>query len=58
VPTALALMPHDIGRPSRHIAEHTDNIVRWQSLSRGHFAAMEAPDLIVSDLRDALRPYR
>jgi len=58
-PTAGVLMPHDIARPVRRIAEQTDNIVRWKELARGgHFAAMEQPDLIVADLRDALRPYR
>lgn len=59
VPTALAIMPHDIALPVRRIAEQTDNIVRWQRLPRGgHFAAMEQPELITADLRDALRPYR
>ena len=59
VPTALAIMPHDIALPVRRIAEQTDNIVRWETLPRGgHFAAMEQPDLIVTDLREALRPYR
>lgn len=52
-------MPQDIARPVRKIAVKTDNIVRWQLLPRGgHFGAMEQPDLIVTDLRDALRPYR
>lgn len=37
----------------------TDNIVRWKTLPRsGHFAAMEQPELIIADLREALRPYR
>ena len=59
VPTAVALMPEDIARPVRRIAERTDNIVRWQDIDAGgHFAAMEQPALIVADLREALRPYR
>lgn len=58
-PTAVALMPADIARPVRRIAEATDNIVRWRQLPRGgHFAAMEQPELIITDLREALRPYR
>jgi microsomal epoxide hydrolase len=58
-PTAVALMPRDIARPARQIAEKTDNIVRWQELAHGgHFAALEQPELIVTDLREALRPYR
>ncbi len=52
-------MPRDIALPVRHIAEQTDNIVRWKTLPRdGHFAAMDQPELITADLRDALRPYR
>lgn len=59
VPTAVAVLPHDIGSPVRRIAEHTDNIIRWVEFERGgHFAAMEEPDLIVADLRDALKSFR
>lgn len=59
VPTALAIMPRDIALPVRRLAEQTDDIVRWTTLPRGgHFAAMEQPEPIVDDLREALRPYR
>lgn len=34
-PTAVALLPKDIARPARKVAEQTDNIVRWQELPRG-----------------------
>lgn len=52
-------MPRDIALQVRRIAEQTDNIVRWKTLSRGgHFAAIEEPDVIVDDLREALRPFR
>ena len=59
VPTAVAVLPHDIGSPVRRIAEQGDAIVRWTGSDRGgHFAAVEEPDLVVADLRAALRPYR
>lgn len=59
VPVAVAVLPHDIGVPIRRIAEQNHNIVRWTEFERGgHFAAMEEPDLIIEDLREALRDYR
>jgi microsomal epoxide hydrolase len=59
VPTAVAVLPHDIGSPVRRIAERTNKIVRWTEFDRGgHFAAMEEPDLVVADLRAAMRDYR
>ena len=37
----------------RRIAEKQNNVVRWTEFDRGgHFAAMEAPDLLVDDLRE------
>jgi microsomal epoxide hydrolase len=52
-------MPHDVARPVRSIADQTDNIVRWHEFpGGGHFASMEQPELIVTDLRAAPRPYR
>lgn len=52
-PTACAVFPSDIVRPSRRWAEHAyPNIVRWTEMARGgHFGALEAPDLLVDDLR-------
>ncbi len=59
VPTAVAVMPRDIGSPVRRIAEQTNKIVRWTEFDRGgHFAAMEEPDLVVADLRAAMRDHR
>jgi hypothetical protein len=38
----------------RRYAEQQNNIVHWSDFDRGgHFAALEAPDLFVSDLRAA-----
>jgi epoxide hydrolase len=57
VPTAIALFPTD---PTiRSVAESRHNLVRWTEYSRGgHFAALEAPDLLVDDLREFYRPLR
>jgi epoxide hydrolase len=36
----------------RRFAETANTIVHWSEFDRGgHFAAMEAPDLLVGDLR-------
>jgi pimeloyl-ACP methyl ester carboxylesterase len=55
----VAVFPHDVSLPIRRLAERNNNVVRWTEFDRGgHFGAMEEPDLIVADLREALRPYR
>lgn len=52
VPTAFASFPQENFIALRHIAEHTNNIVRWTDFDRGgHFAAMEEPDLLIGDIR-------
>ncbi len=59
VPTALADFPQENFIPLRHIAERTNNIVRWTSFERGgHFAAMEQPDALVTDVRAFFRELR
>ena len=59
VPTAVAVLPHDIAVPIRRLAERNHNIVRWTEYDRGgHFAAMEEPELLVGDLRESFRAYR
>jgi pimeloyl-ACP methyl ester carboxylesterase len=58
-PTALAVFPRENFLPLRHIAERTNTIVRWTEFDRGgHFAAMEAPDLLVGDVRAFFRELR
>ncbi|MFE4373855.1 epoxide hydrolase family protein [Streptomyces sp. NPDC056835] len=55
-PTALADFPRDNFIPLRHIADRTNNIVRWTEYDRGgHFPAMEQPDLLVDDVRRFFR---
>jgi len=52
VPTAVAVFPNDF-RSVRAFAERsTPNIVQWTEMPRGgHFAATDAPDLLVEDIR-------
>jgi pimeloyl-ACP methyl ester carboxylesterase len=53
VPTGIAVFPREIARPVRRFAERSNNIVHWSELDRGgHFAAMEAPGLLVGDVRE------
>jgi epoxide hydrolase len=57
VPTGFAVFPHDTA--FRAIAEREHNLVHWSEFSRGgHFAALEAPDLLVGDIRDFFRRFR
>jgi epoxide hydrolase len=56
-PTGVAVFAEDIS--IRRYAEQTNNIVHWSEFDRGgHFAAMEAPDLLVGDVREFFRRFR
>jgi pimeloyl-ACP methyl ester carboxylesterase len=49
VPTAVACFPGD--HTVRGIAERAHHVVRWTTYDRGgHFASLQAPDLLVADL--------
>jgi hypothetical protein len=57
VPTGVAVFPIDI--TIRNIAECGNNVVHCGEFDRGgHFAAMEAPDLLVDDVRAFSRQVR
>jgi epoxide hydrolase len=57
VPTGVAVFPHDT--TLRPLAERDHNVVHWSEFSRGgHFAALEAPDLLVGDVREFFRQLR
>ena len=50
VPTGVAVFTTDVA--IRRFAEQTSTIIHWSEFDRGgHFAAMEAPDLFVGDVR-------
>lgn len=55
-PTAFASFPCENFIVLRHVAERTNDIVRWTEFERGgHFAAMEQPELLVGDIRGFFR---
>ncbi|MYS18469.1 epoxide hydrolase family protein [Streptomyces sp. SID4982] len=55
-PTAFASFPCENFIVLRHVAERTNDIVRWTEFERGgHFAAMEQPELLVGDIREFFR---
>jgi pimeloyl-ACP methyl ester carboxylesterase len=57
VPTGVAVFPNDI--TIRPLAERDHNLVHWAEFSRGgHFAALEAPGLLVGDIRKFFRQFR
>jgi len=56
-PTGVAVFAEDVA--IRRYAERGNNIVHWSEFDRGgHFAAMEAPDLLVGDVRTFFRRVR
>jgi epoxide hydrolase len=56
-PVGVAAFAEDI--PIRRYGEQGNNIVHWSDFERGgHFAAMEAPDLLVGDVRAFFRALR
>jgi pimeloyl-ACP methyl ester carboxylesterase len=56
-PTGVAVFPGDV--TIRRLAERDHTVVHWSEFERGgHFAAMEAPDLLVGDVRAFFRSIR
>jgi pimeloyl-ACP methyl ester carboxylesterase len=56
-PIGVAVFAEDVA--IRRYAERGNNIVHWSEFERGgHFAAMEAPDLLVGDVCAFFRPLR
>jgi len=57
-PTGVSVFPNDF-RSVRTFAERSNNIVHWSTFDRsGHFAASDASDLLVGDLREFFRRFR
>ncbi|MFF5247915.1 epoxide hydrolase family protein [Streptosporangium sp. NPDC000095] len=53
----VAVFPGDGG--IRRVAEREHNVIHWSEFDRGgHFAAMEAPDLLIDDVRTFFRKVR
>lgn len=56
-PTGVAVFANDIA--IRRYAEYGNNILHWSDFDEGgHFAAMEAPDLLVEDVQSFFRKVR
>ncbi len=56
-PTGVAVFAEDVA--IRRYSERSNTIVHWSEFDRGgHFAAMEAPDLLVGDVRAFFRGLR
>jgi len=57
VPTGVAVFAEDVA--IRRYAEQLYQITRWSEFDRGgHFAALEAPDLLIGDMREFFRRLR
>lgn len=58
-PTGCAMFPGELYQPPRAWAEVLYNVQHWSEQPRGgHFAALEAPDLLAADLREFFRSRR
>ena len=60
MPVGVALFPKDASQPIRQWAEEIlPTLTHWTEFDRGgHFAAMEQPELLVSDVRNFARTLR
>jgi pimeloyl-ACP methyl ester carboxylesterase len=59
VPTAYISFPREIIRPPRSMAERVLNIQRWTMAARGgHFAALEQPEALATDIRAFFKQFR
>jgi pimeloyl-ACP methyl ester carboxylesterase len=59
VPTAYAVFPQEIIRPYRALVERSFNLRRFTLMpAGGHFAALEEPELLATDLREHFRAFR
>jgi len=58
-PLGVAAFPHELPMPPRAWVERVYNVARWTPMPRGgHFAAMEAPELLAEEIRAFFRPLR
>jgi pimeloyl-ACP methyl ester carboxylesterase len=60
LPVAVSVFPRDIPRLPRSWIEDTySNLIHYGEADKGgHFAALEQPDILVSEIRTALRTLR
>jgi len=60
IPTAAAIFPAEMSEwPLRSYVERIFNLQQWSEMEAGgHFAALEKPDLLISDIQKFLRTLR
>ena len=60
IPTAAAIFPAEMSEwPPRSYVERIFNLQQWTEMpAGGHFAALEKPDLLISDIQKFLRTLR
>jgi epoxide hydrolase len=57
VPTAALVLAHDVA--VRRYSDKDNTITRWTDVDHGgHFAALEVPDLLITDVREFFRTLR
>jgi pimeloyl-ACP methyl ester carboxylesterase len=57
VPVGVAVFPLEAPRPPRSWVERAYNVTHWSEMeSGGHFAALEEPEALASDIRTFFRP--
>jgi pimeloyl-ACP methyl ester carboxylesterase len=57
VPTAALVLAHDVA--IRRYSDKDNTITRWTDVDHGgHFAALEVPDLLITDVREFFRTLR
>jgi hypothetical protein len=59
VPTGCLKLEHDVCHWPRSAMGSKFNLRRWtRSAQGGHFAPMEEPELVVTEIREFFRPLR
>lgn len=58
VPTCYTSFTHDLVPPPRRWVERIVNLQYWNEIDHGgHFAALEVPEVLASEIRKSLKPY-
>lgn len=58
-PLGISVFPQEIAMPPRSWVERVFDVRRWTEMpAGGHFAALEKPHLLASELRAFFRPFR
>ena len=58
-PAGMAMFPQEISKPPREWGERSYDVRRWTEMtSGGHFAALEAPQLLAEEVRACFRGFR